>query len=151
MLLATNRPLSFDAHDDSRSRRGPLNHVVPGLRLIVVPVLLACCMAVAGFCAQAISTEENRDNDQTKPGKDRKSTRLNSSHTVISYAVFCLKKKKSKHDQHSHYREQLGCVWKPGTNLTTDVGASDGDAACPDRKRRGVTRVNAETEVAYIS
>src|SRR5438034_7953466 len=28
------------------------------------------------------------------PGLDRKSTRLNSSHTVISYAVFCLKKKK---------------------------------------------------------
>src|SRR5256885_11611664 len=27
--------------------------------------------------------------------KDRKSTRLNSSHLVISYAVFCLKKKKS--------------------------------------------------------
>src|SRR5260221_3750804 len=27
---------------------------------------------------------------------DRKSTRLNSSHTVISYAVFCLKKKKVK-------------------------------------------------------
>src|SRR5438034_5631071 len=28
--------------------------------------------------------------------EDRKSTRLNSSHTVISYAVFCLKKKKTK-------------------------------------------------------
>src|SRR5438132_6724314 len=28
------------------------------------------------------------------PRPDRKSTRLNSSHTVISYAVFCLKKKK---------------------------------------------------------
>src|SRR5437588_4908167 len=28
--------------------------------------------------------------------QDRKSTRLNSSHTVISYAVFCLKKKKQK-------------------------------------------------------
>src|SRR5436190_17677680 len=27
---------------------------------------------------------------------DRKSTRLNSSHTVISYAVFCLKKKKTR-------------------------------------------------------
>src|SRR5436190_7646257 len=27
--------------------------------------------------------------------EDRKSTRLNSSHTVISYAVFCLKKKKT--------------------------------------------------------
>src|SRR5260221_7168067 len=28
--------------------------------------------------------------------RDRKSTRLNSSHTVISYAVFCLKKKKKE-------------------------------------------------------
>src|SRR5438034_7500790 len=34
-------------------------------------------------------------NVPTVPG-DRKSTRLNSSHTVISYAVFCLKKKKKK-------------------------------------------------------
>src|SRR5438034_8702501 len=30
--------------------------------------------------------------------EDRKSTRLNSSHTVISYAVFCLKKKKKKNN-----------------------------------------------------
>src|SRR5438309_8240192 len=29
-------------------------------------------------------------------GEDRKSTRLNSSHSSISYAVFCLKKKKKK-------------------------------------------------------
>src|SRR5256885_3681298 len=29
------------------------------------------------------------------PRRDRKSTRLNSSHLVISYAVFCLKKKKT--------------------------------------------------------
>src|SRR5947207_7399243 len=34
---------------------------------------------------------------------DRKSTRLNSSHTVISYAVFCLKKKnKRKHTTNKH-------------------------------------------------
>src|SRR5438034_7058171 len=31
--------------------------------------------------------------DVQEEGQDRKSTRLNSSHTVISYAVFCLKKK----------------------------------------------------------
>src|SRR5690625_7002633 len=31
---------------------------------------------------------------QLKKGEDRKSTRLNSSHVAISYAVFCLKKKK---------------------------------------------------------
>src|SRR5438132_6629732 len=37
-------------------------------------------------------------------GTDRKSTRLNSSHTVISYAVFCLKKKKypQQRKQHQH-------------------------------------------------
>src|SRR5436190_9415926 len=34
-----------------------------------------------------------------KSGEDRKSTRLNSSHTVISYAGFCLKKK--KREEHS--------------------------------------------------
>src|SRR2546422_5138593 len=33
---------------------------------------------------------------QTKVLRDRKSTRLNSSHGYISYAVFCLKKKKKK-------------------------------------------------------
>src|SRR6478735_10847831 len=32
--------------------------------------------------------------DHRTSGRDRKSTRLNSSHLVISYAVFCLKKKK---------------------------------------------------------
>src|SRR5256885_7303122 len=32
------------------------------------------------------------------PGSDRKSTRLNSSHLVISYAVFCLKKKNTLGD-----------------------------------------------------
>src|SRR5205814_10080163 len=34
--------------------------------------------------------------DQPLDGRDRKSTRLNSSHLGISYAVFCLKKKKKK-------------------------------------------------------
>src|SRR5688572_33006890 len=34
--------------------------------------------------------------DATEEATDRKSTRLNSSHSQISYAVFCLKKKKKK-------------------------------------------------------
>src|SRR5262245_65147394 len=34
-------------------------------------------------------------------GEDRKSTRLNSSHLGISYAVFCLKKKKKKKQQYT--------------------------------------------------
>src|SRR5256885_2645143 len=36
----------------------------------------------------------HRVSDTDRRGQDRKSTRLNSSHLVISYAVFCLKKKK---------------------------------------------------------
>src|SRR5438034_3311742 len=35
--------------------------------------------------------------------RDRKSTRLNSSHTVISYAVFCLKKKRIDAKQRTHH------------------------------------------------
>src|SRR3989442_3793145 len=34
----------------------------------------------------------------TSPATDRKSTRLNSSHVRISYAVFCLKKKKRRYE-----------------------------------------------------
>src|SRR5258708_28399768 len=41
--------------------------------------------------AQRIGKQADR---QAKGQKDRKSTRLNSSHQIISYAVFCLKKKK---------------------------------------------------------
>ena len=37
--------------------------------------------------------------DYSRAIKDRKSTRLNSSHPVVSYAVFCLKKKKKKEDE----------------------------------------------------
>src|SRR5688572_31145869 len=36
------------------------------------------------------------ETDPAAPELDRKSTRLNSSHSQISYAVFCLKKKKKK-------------------------------------------------------
>src|SRR5256885_6796614 len=42
-----------------------------------------------------VGTTEAASSDVTEPGQDRKSTRLNSSHLVISYAVFCLKKKNS--------------------------------------------------------
>src|SRR5258708_26087533 len=37
-----------------------------------------------------------RIRDVMQPALDRKSTRLNSSHQIISYAVFCLKKKKQE-------------------------------------------------------
>src|SRR5258708_26289773 len=54
-----------------------------------------------------------------EPDSDRKSTRLNSSHQIISYAVFCLKKKKNEpgklQDDGGH--KSLG---KPQTVYATD-------------------------------
>src|SRR5256885_17225549 len=47
-----------------------------------------------GTAARCCATGRGRSH-AAAPGADRKSTRLNSSHLVISYAVFCLKKKKS--------------------------------------------------------
>src|SRR5438034_8497395 len=42
---------------------------------------------------------------EEEPGEDRKSTRLNSSHTVISYAVFCLKKKNRNDASRTRYNK----------------------------------------------
>src|SRR5947207_8450430 len=50
-----------------------------------------CGMALCGACTVHVNGHPARS--CSTPHRDRKSTRLNSSHTVISYAVFCLKKK----------------------------------------------------------
>src|SRR2546430_13282397 len=44
----------------------------------------------------------HRAGDHGLVHQDRKSTRLNSSHSQISYAVFCLKKKKKKNKQNTN-------------------------------------------------
>src|SRR6266571_6114423 len=50
-------------------------------------------------------TRSTQKNSLKRRGRDRKSTRLNSSHMSISYAVFCLKKKKKK-EHHKHKTKQ---------------------------------------------
>src|SRR2546430_7060917 len=60
---------------------------------VVSSGLMICFGCAASFHAQESSaTQDARPLVLT----DRKSTRLNSSHSQISYAVFCLKKKKKK-------------------------------------------------------
>src|SRR5215211_8136910 len=64
--------------------------------------------AVASVWLSKVGTPA-RLNSAATPGcgaQDRKSTRLNSSHTVISYAVFCLKKKKTKSSRIQFRRKQ---------------------------------------------
>src|SRR5258708_23567755 len=46
------------------------------------------------FCRPRNHCPKNRVKPNLPPLLDRKSTRLNSSHQIISYAVFCLKQKK---------------------------------------------------------
>src|SRR2546422_2845556 len=53
--------------------------------------------AVEGQPLGAPRRERNTRRGACRRARDRKSTRLNSSHGYISYAVFCLKKKKKKH------------------------------------------------------
>src|SRR6266852_5276891 len=62
------------------------------------------------------------------PTSDRKSTRLNSSHGSISYAVFCLKKKK-KNDNVGDERLSmlLRCDQRCGLRVISDVQVLDRD------------------------
>src|SRR2546426_7056608 len=79
------------------------------------------------ICAAAVSRHPNTGRSYVAPhscllrparrlvrargcGVDRKSTRLNSSHLVISYAVFCLKKKKENYKTYRRCLDQHWCT-----------------------------------------
>src|SRR5256885_8893208 len=53
--------------------------------------------------AQELFQKFTASSDFRRENQDRKSTRLNSSHLVISYAVFCLKKKKTYKQRLRHF------------------------------------------------
>src|SRR5256885_3767907 len=97
-----------------------------------------------------VSSRRGRSTGLRCPWSDRKSTRLNSSHLVISYAVFCLKKKK-KHDDatshrlhHSLHQRQL--LFRHCMRLILLLHCSVHDRTCPlsalvDSPERTVTVV----------
>src|SRR5690606_39458885 len=66
-----------------------------GAQQAIVRDTFAEASAVLGYDLWALTQEgpEDQLNQTGKTQPDRKSTRLNSSHVKISYAVFCLKKK----------------------------------------------------------
>src|SRR5438132_7589366 len=72
--------------------------ITPGLPLSLFPLRLNEFMSINNVEAFAghFNVETCYTSNIDMNSLDRKSTRLNSSHTVISYAVFCLKKKKKK-------------------------------------------------------
>src|SRR2546421_3077417 len=117
MKRRQKRPIGKTATNESARK--------PRLAWLLVPV------AIVGLAV--LSTRSNYRGHRV----DRKSTRLNSSHDQISYAVFCLKKKKGKRgleDQAGHERQkdQVG----PDRRKTQSRDESDQDAA--QRQQHGV-------------
>src|SRR2546426_7603459 len=86
-------------------RRPPRSTLFPYTTLFRSHLLRAAgqrdgCSAAGGRGEGSARAGQDRRRDRHPEGaarqQDRKSTRLNSSHLVISYAVFCLKKKKKR-------------------------------------------------------
>src|SRR2546421_7519855 len=86
---------------------------------------------------------------RSAPQTDRKSTRLNSSHDQISYAVFCLKKKNTQTHKHTHSKStvhnsthepqpQEPSYSYPETGLTTH-------ADYPKRNRTDIRHTTCDT------
>src|SRR5690554_7123797 len=97
-------------------RRPPRSTLFPYTTLFRSP--MGCyCVQLAPATVLALDPSKGAHNDTDKtlvtvdgcklfPGRlDRKSTRLNSSHVRISYAVFCLKKKKKQKKHKLKYKE----------------------------------------------
>src|SRR5436190_17153257 len=92
----------FQAEDGIR------DHCVTGVQTCALPISLrnrdtaSCALFLEKPCRTIDATSSGGESllgytfrrVRSAISRDRKSTRLNSSHTVISYAVFCLKKKK---------------------------------------------------------
>src|SRR2546429_7188493 len=94
--------------DELRPERRPLSFLAAIKELI--PRL---CTSLS--CGPGKSARKNHQSPVPagSAGRDRKSTRLNSSHGYISYAVFCLKKKKDSH----HRSNSITCHVKQLTYL----------------------------------
>src|SRR5256885_12706724 len=85
-------------------------------------------------------------NELTRAGAtslDRKSTRLNSSHLVISYAVFCLKKKTTP-TIHTHHRRP----WSRGSRRRALRPLRAPCPACPDRPAPPRSRTRAPPQLS---
>src|SRR5438034_3280718 len=91
----------FQAEDGIR------DHCVTGVQTCALPISRATCDRRARTPRgtpprRAPPTTPSRCAPGLPRHRDRKSTLLNSSHTVISYAVFCLKKKKKQKKEIQH-------------------------------------------------
>src|SRR5699024_11458963 len=112
LLSASNLALTFillrETRPDSPARSASLAQhrgrpglsAVPGITFLLVAFGLVQFIGQAPGATWVLFTEHRLD------WRDRKSTRLNSSHVSISYAVFCLKKKTEQNSRILHVQIQ---------------------------------------------
>src|SRR3712207_7642915 len=106
-----------------RSRGALERHAAVGAQLVHRPgavVDVAAGELVVGVPAVGDDLRRAADDVARIPLRDRKSTRLNSSHANISYAVFCLKKKKKPIRSYWNFSPRS----KTFANITADTQAA---------------------------
>src|SRR5256885_2933857 len=91
-------------------RRPPRSTLFPYTTLFRSLVAIGLAAVVIGFVA-GTSAQQKQAAETSNMELDRKSTRLNSSHLVISYAVFCLKKKNRASAGQAHGQPRARGVW----------------------------------------
>src|SRR5207249_7125177 len=113
-----------DRAGPARDDRARLQHVAAARRFErVAGVLLHQQDARPGGVGGADAAEDvlHHERREAERGLDRKSTRLNSSHVSISYAVFCLKKKKQRYPRQAVRQAPVRSA--PQSNTATGLGA----------------------------
>src|SRR5687768_18225937 len=84
--------------------------ICPSITILQISLLIfMCCSSTVPSSStqrRYIQGSSSRGSRRTTMCQDRKSTRLNSSHGYISYAVFCLKKKKKEENQSTRQTKQ---------------------------------------------
>src|SRR5437899_4871872 len=102
--LSSNFPSSTDSLAPSAFSNAAVLSPCPSRGEFSVPS--SCCPQTLPIGPKTAAASSSPTNSRTSGQSDRKSTRLNSSHLGISYAVFCLKKKK-KTSTHRHTLQQI--------------------------------------------
>src|SRR5438128_3244400 len=100
MLLLPPRSTLFPYTTLFRSDLAVIDEVVPGVALLHQQPEAIARAGVGGEVEVRGEDLHQVHHKLRGLAEDRKSTRLNSSHGSISYAVFCLKKKKKKYQKH---------------------------------------------------
>src|SRR5690606_23062142 len=104
LYLDVTKDRLYTMGEDSRGRRSAqsaMYRIAEAFVRWIAPILAFTADEMWQHMPEATDTG-------ARPDKDRKSTRLNSSHVKISYAVFCLKKKRARHRPAANAQRAIG-------------------------------------------